>query len=93
MVSLALLVVLAIRMALFFHYGTHTSTLVPKQVDCNMCRFSKLLLFFSCCNFLCVVLAAAYIEVSPVSLVVLAIFLAPFFIVTHTDETGLLLLL
>ena len=49
---------------------------VPKQVDCNMCRFSKLLLFFrkdvsdrlmkrasySCCIFLCVVLAAAYLK-------------------------------
>ena len=31
----------------FFHYGTHpTSIYVPKRVECNMCRFSKLLLFF-----------------------------------------------
>ena len=59
--------------------STPVSILVPKQVDCNMCRFSKLLLFFfffckdgsdrlmkrasfSCCNFLCVVLAAAYLK-------------------------------
>ena len=59
--------------------STPVSILVPKQVDCNMCRFSKLLLlsfFFckdgsdrrmkrassSCCKFLCVVLAAAYLK-------------------------------
>ena len=71
--------------------STHVSIYVPKQVDCNMCRFSKLLLLsfffckdgrdrlmkrasFSCCNFLCVVLAAAYLK----SLVVLAIRLALF---------------
>ena len=57
----------------FFHCDAHT------QVDCNMCRFSKLLLFsflfckdgsdrlmkrasYSCCNFLCVVVAAAYLK-------------------------------
>ena len=51
----------------------------PEQVDCNMCRFSRLLLFsfffckdgsdrlmkrasYSCCNFLCIVLAAAYLK-------------------------------
>ena len=59
--------------------STPVSIYVPKQVDCNMCRFSKLLLFsfffykdgidrltkrasYSCCNFLCVVLAAAYLK-------------------------------
>ena len=59
--------------------STLVSILVPKQVDCIMCRFSKLLLFvfffckvgsdrlikrasYSCCNFLCVVLAAAYLK-------------------------------
>ena len=52
---------------------------VLEQVYCNMCRFSKLLLFsfffskdgsdrlmkrasYSCCNFLCIVLAAAYLK-------------------------------
>ena len=67
-----------------------------RMVDCNMCRFSKLLLFsfffckdgsdrlmkrasYSCCNFLCIVLCCCLLEVSPVSLVVLAIRLAPFF--------------
>ena len=39
---------------------------------------------YSCCNFLCVVLAVAYLKYwSPVSLVVLAIRLALFLIVTH----------
>ena len=59
--------------------STPVSIKIPKQVDCNMCRFSKLLLFsfffckdgsdrlmkrasYSCCNFLCVVLAAAYLK-------------------------------
>ena len=59
--------------------STPVSIQVPKQVDCNMCRFSKLLLFsfffckdgsdrlmkrasFSSCNFLCIVLAAAYLK-------------------------------
>ena len=59
--------------------STPVSISVPKQVDCDMCRFSKLLLFsfffckdgsdrlmkrasYSCCNFLCVVLAAAYLK-------------------------------
>ena len=59
--------------------STPVSIWVPKRVDCNMCRFSKLLLFsfffckdgsdrlmkrasYSCCNFLCVVLAAAYLK-------------------------------
>ena len=57
--------------------STPVPILVPKQVDCNMCRLSKLLLFFfckdgsdrlmkrasyPCCIFLCVVLAAAYLK-------------------------------
>ena len=59
--------------------STPVSIKVPKQVDCNMCRFSKLLLFsfffckdgsdrlmkqasYPCCNFLCIVLAAAYLK-------------------------------
>ena len=59
--------------------STPVSIQVPKQVDCNMCRFSELLLFsfffckdgsdrlmkrasYSGCNFLCVVLAAAYLK-------------------------------
>ena len=59
--------------------STPVSIYVLKQVDCNMCRFSKLLLFsfffykdgsdrlmkratYSCCNFLCVELAAAYLK-------------------------------
>ena len=52
---------------------------LAERVECNMCRFSGLLLFsfffckdgsdrlmkrasHSCCNFLCVVLAAAYLK-------------------------------
>ena len=92
------LVVLAIRLALFF-IVTHTQ--VPKQVDCNKCRFSKLLLFsfffckdgsdrlmkrasFSCCNFLCVVLAAAYLKYRRCRLSCLPFVWHFFFFVTHT---------
>ena len=79
----------------------HTSIYVPKQVDCSMCRFSKLLLFsffvckdgsdrlmkrasYSCCNFLCIVLAAAYLNYSPYRLSCLPLVWHFFFIVTHT---------
>ena len=68
-----------ICMCAHMHIHTNTHTQVPKQVDCNMCRFSRLLLFsfffckdgsdrlmkrasFSCCSFICVVLAAAYLK-------------------------------
>ena len=90
------------------HAQTHTHTEstpvsieVPKQVDCNMCRFSKLLLFsfffckdgsdrlmkrasYSCCNFLCVVLAAAYLKYHRCRLSCLPFVWHLFFIVTHT---------
>ena len=79
----------------------HTHTQVPKQVDCNMCRFSKLLLFsfffckdgsdrqmkrasYSCCNFLCIVLAAAYLKYRLCRLPCLPFVWHPFFSVTHT---------
>ena len=82
--------------------NTYTPILVPKQVNCNMCRFSKLLLFFffffckdgsdrlmkrasySCCNFLCVVLAAAYLKYRRCRLSCLPLVWHSFFIVTHT---------
>ena len=86
---------------LSFLESTPVSILVPKQVDCNMCRFSKLLLFsfffckdgsdrlmkrasFSCCNFLCVVLAAAYLKYRRCRLLCLPFVWHFFFIVTHT---------
>ena len=79
------LVVLAIRLALSFHFDTHTHTHTQSFFFCKdgsdwlMKRASH-----SCCNFLCVVLAAAYLlEVLPVSLFVLTIRLAHFFVVTH----------
>ena len=81
--------------------STPVSILVPKQVDCNMCRFIKLLLFsfffckddsdrlmkrasYSCCNFLCIVLAAAYLKYRLCRLSCLPFVWHPFFIVTHT---------
>ena len=82
--------------------STPVSIQVPKQVDCNMCRFSKLLLFsfffckdgsdrlmkrasYSCCNFLCIVLAAAYLKYRLCRLSCLPFVWHPFFIVTHTS--------
>ena len=84
------------------HTHTHTHSIqVPKQVDCNMCRLSKLVLFsfffckdgsdrlmkrasFSCCNFLCVLLAAAYLKYGRCRLLCLPFVWHFFFIVTHT---------
>ena len=69
-----------VRKLMYWHaHLALAHTQVPKQVDCNICRFSKLLLFsfffckdgsdrlmkrasYSCCNFLCIVLAAAYLK-------------------------------
>ena len=79
--------------------STPVSIQVPKQVDCNMCRFSKLLLFsfffckdgsdrlmkrasYSCCNFLCIVLAAAYLKYRLCRLSCLPFVWHPFF---HCD--------
>ena len=79
--------------------STPVSIKVPKQVDCNMCRFSKLLLFsfffckdgsdrlmkrasYSCCNFLCIVLAAAYLKYRLCRLSCLPFVWHPFF---HCD--------
>ena len=81
--------------------STPVSILVPKQVDCNMCRFSKLLLFsfffckdgsdrlmkrasYSCRNFLCIVLAVAYLKYRLCRLSCLPFVWHLFFIVTHT---------
>ena len=81
--------------------STPVSIQVPKQVDCNMCRFSKLLLFsfffckdgsdrlmkrasYSCCNFLCIVLAAADLKYRLCRLSCLPFVWHLFFIVTHT---------
>ena len=81
--------------------STPVSIWVPKQVDCNMCRFCKLLLFsfffckdgsdrlmkrasYSCCNFLCIVLAAAYLKYRLCRLSCLPFVWHLFFIVTQT---------
>ena len=80
--------------------STPVSILVPKQVDCNMCRFCKpsSLFFFcedgsdrlmkrasySCCNFLCVELADTYLKYRRCRLSCLPFGWHFFFIVTHT---------
>ena len=74
---------------------------VPKQVHCIMCRISNCFSFFfckddsdrlmkrasySCCIFVCVVLAAAYLKYRRYRLSCLPFVWHFFFIVTHTCE-------